>query len=82
MPWTEAHIEVVRKIKSKVMHLIIIHVASDELFKIVEFDASHQGWGAVLKQVKACRSKPREEIIQFVSGTWLDNENNYATIDK
>jgi hypothetical protein len=82
MPWTEAHTEAVRKIKSKVRHLPILHVASDELFKIVESDASDQGWGAVLKQVKAGRSKPHEEIIQFASGTWLDNKKNYATIDK
>ena len=63
MPWTEAHTEAVRKIKSKVGHLPILHVASDELFKIVESNASDQGWGGVLKQVKVGRSKPHEEII-------------------
>ena len=82
MPWTEAHIEAVRKIKSKVRHFPTLHVASDELFKIVESDANDQGWGVVLKQVKARISKPHEEIIQFASGTWLDNEKNYATIEK
>ena len=82
MPWTEAHTEAVRKIKSKVRHLPILYVASDELFKIVDFDASDHGWGEILKQVKAGRSKPHEEIMQFASRTWLDNEKNYATIDK
>jgi hypothetical protein len=82
MPWTEEHTKAMRKIKYKVRHLPILHVASDDLFKIVESDVSDQGWGAVLKQVKVDRSKPHEEIIQFSSGTWPDNGNNYAIIDK
>jgi hypothetical protein len=59
----------VRKIKSKFRNFPILHVASDELFKIVESDASDQGWGEVFKQVKSGRSKPHEEIILFASGT-------------
>jgi hypothetical protein len=70
----------VRKIKSKVRHFPIMHVANDELFKNFEFDASNLGWGEVLKQVNVGRSNPNEEIIQFALGTWLDNKKNYATI--
>jgi hypothetical protein len=60
MPWTEAHTQAVRNIKSKVKHLPILHVSDDRFLKIVETDASNVGWGAVLKQQNQYQ---KEEVI-------------------
>jgi hypothetical protein len=52
MPWTEAHSQAVRNIKSKAKTLPLLYISDDDLPKIVETDASNLGWGAVLKQVR------------------------------
>lgn len=59
-PWIDEHTRAVQKIKSKVRHLPILHVANDNFLKIVESDASNLGWGAVLKQKN---NKDEEEVI-------------------
>jgi hypothetical protein len=48
-PWTEAHSQAVRNIKAKAKNLPILYISDDDLFKIVEKDASNIGWGAILK---------------------------------
>ena len=50
VPWTHEHTRAVQKIKARVKTLPILYVADDNLPKIVETDASNEGWGAVLKQ--------------------------------
>ena len=83
IPWTHEHTRAVQKIKARVKNLPILYVADDNLPKIVETDASNEGWGAVLKQVRIKENKKKsEEIFQFASGVWQDAEKNYAALDK
>ena len=62
-PWTEAHSQAVRNIKSKAKTLPLLYISDNELPKIVETDVSNLGWGAVLKQVRKQEGKKREEIV-------------------
>jgi len=83
VPWTHEHTRVVQKIKARVKTLPILYVVDDDLPKIVETNASNEGWGAVLKQVRIKENKKKlEEILQFASGVWQDAEKNYAALDK
>jgi hypothetical protein len=82
-PWIEAHTEAVRKIKFKVRHLPTLHVASDELFKIVESDANDQGWGEILKQVKVGRSKSHmKKSYSFLQGPSLKTKRTMQQLTK
>jgi hypothetical protein len=69
-PWTDAHTQAVKKIKAKEKTLSLLHISKDELYKIVETDASNIGWGVVLKQVRPHKDKHTKEIVQFASGLW------------
>jgi hypothetical protein len=81
-PWTEAHSQAVRNIKSKEKTLPLLYISNDDLPKIVETYASNLGWGAILKQVRKQEGKKREEIVQFASGLWQASEKNYFALDK
>ena len=81
-PWTDAHTQAVKKIKAKEKTLPLLHISDDDLYKIVETDASNIGWGAVLKQIRHQGNKKKEEIIQFASGLWQAVEKNYSALDK
>ena len=59
--WTHEHTRAVQKIKARVKTLPILYVADDDLPKIVETDASNEGWGAVLKQVRIKENKKKSE---------------------
>ena len=83
VPWTHEHTKAVQKIKARVKNLPILYVGDDNLLKIVETNASNEGWGAFLKQVRVKENKRKiEEILQFASGVWQDAKKNYATLDK
>ena len=72
-----------QKIKARVKTLPILYVADDDLPKIVETDASNEGWGVVLRQVRIKENKKKsEEILQFALGVSQDSEKNYAALDK
>ena len=83
VPWTHEHTRVVQKVKARVKTLPILYVADDILPKIVETNVSNEGWGVVLKQVRAKENKRKvEEILQFSSGVWQDAEKSYAAFDR
>lgn len=44
-PLSEAHSEVVRRIKIRVKTLPILHILDEDSYKIVETDANSEGWG-------------------------------------
>jgi hypothetical protein len=81
-PWTEAHTQAMKNIKTKTKNLPILHISDDDVPKIVETDARNIGWGAILKQVRHKDGKKKEEIIQFSLGLWQDAEKNHSALDK
>jgi len=62
--------------------LPLLHISDDDLYKIVETNASNLGWGVVLKQIKIHNGIQTEEIVQFASGLWKPSEKNYSALDK
>jgi hypothetical protein len=81
-PWIEAHTQAIKKIKEKTKTFPLLHISDDDLYKIVETDASNLGWGVVLKQARPHKGKQTEEIVQFAFGLWKASENNYSALDK
>jgi hypothetical protein len=62
--------------------LPLLHISDDDLYKIVEKDASNIGWGAVLKQIKNHNEIRIQEIVQFSSGLWQPSEKKNSALDK
>ena len=77
-PWTDKHTNIVQIIKKQVMHLPCLHLADPNAFKIVETDASDEGYGGILKQ----KIGSTEKIVQFTSHKWNDTQQKYSTIKK
>ena len=68
----------VRKIKEKVRRLFCLNIVHQDTSKIVETDASHIGYGGILKQ----KIDDKENLVRFTSGTWNDTHRNNSTIKK
>ena len=47
---------------------------------IIETDASHIGYGGILKQKIANAS--HESLVRFHLGVWLESQRNYSTVKK
>ena len=50
VPWNEDHTKIVKIVKSRVKTLPCLALADPTAFKIVETDASDNGYGGILKQ--------------------------------
>jgi hypothetical protein len=79
-PWTDNHTKAVQRIKSKVKCLPCLSLANPNYFKIVETDASDNGYSGILKQVISEKSK--EVLVRFYSGKWNPTQAKYSTIKR
>ena len=79
-PWTPAHTSVVQEIKKYVKTLPCLGIPSVNSFKIVQTDASNNGYGGILLQ----RTSPNspEQVVCFHSRIWTPAQINYSTIKK
>ncbi|XP_028081194.1 uncharacterized protein LOC114282647 [Camellia sinensis] len=77
-PWSPEHTLAVQKIKAKVQQLPCLNLPNPEWKKIVEIDASNEGFGGILKQFNPKTQK--EELLRFHSGHWNQAALNYPTI--
>lgn len=78
LPWPEDHTLAVRRIKAKVQQLPCLQLPNPNWKKIVETDASNEGFGGILKQLNPNTQK--EELLRFHSGHWNKAALNYPTI--
>ena len=63
-----------------VKNLPCLGISNPDFFMIVETDASHIGYGGILKQRKDPKST--EQLVRYYSGTWNSAQKNYSTIKK
>ncbi|XP_043812190.1 uncharacterized protein LOC110608268 isoform X1 [Manihot esculenta] len=77
-PWTSNHTKIIQEIKKHVKTLPCLNICNPNIPKIVETDASDQGFGGILKQ----RINNKEHIIRYYSGVWNPTQEKYSTIKK
>ena len=75
VPWNEDHTKIV---KSRVKTLPCLALSDPTTFKIVETDASDNGYGGILKH----KIDTQEKLVRYTSGTWNNAQLNYSTIKK
>jgi len=78
-PWTDAHSQIVRQVKTHVKSLSCLGIPNPHAFMIVETDASDIGYGVILKQRLECK---KEQLVRFHSGLWHGPQQKYSTIKK
>lgn len=69
--WTNQHTEAIKRIKERCVNLPPTQLPNEESTKVLEIDASTDGWGAILKQNQQdANGKQVESICDYASRIW------------